>query len=103
MRFPESAMPLEVLATCTCRKVVFEGYLDCADADNEQACIDCWKEKYIGDVTMFENSEIPTYEGYQYEDGMFEETVSNEVEDTSGIDLDEDPLSELKDSSAFFE
>ena len=103
MRFPESAMPVEVLAACVCRKAVFEGYLDCEDANNNQACIDCWRERYTGDVTMFGNSEIPTYGDFQYEDGMFEETITDDTEDLSGVDLNEDPLSGLKDSGAFIE
>lgn len=46
-RFPECNMPVEVLADCVCRKAVFEGFTACESGD----CVECWKEKYAGDVT----------------------------------------------------
>ena len=69
-RFPESNLPIEALAACTCRKVVFEGYLDCdkvndeaiETGDNVEICTECWKEKYVSDVTEFgDDSGITEY------------------------------------------
>ena len=104
MRFPETAMPLEVLSACICRKAIFEGYLDCEDIDNPDACIDCWKERYTGDITMYENSEIPTYGDFQYEDGMFEEQKPAEEDEEdeedilSGVAIEDNPLQGLLDN-----
>jgi hypothetical protein len=56
IRFPECTLPVEALAACTCRKAVFEGYLDCEevpDGEDFSACVECWKQKYNGDVTEF--------------------------------------------------
>lgn len=50
-RFPSCNLPIDVLAECTCRKAVFEGYLDCPLADEEGACLKCWQEQYTADVT----------------------------------------------------
>lgn len=47
MRFPECNMSVEDLSMCACRKVIFEGYTDCSGGD----CVNCWKEKYTGDIT----------------------------------------------------
>lgn len=64
MRFPDNQMPVDYLAHCMCRKMVFEGYLDCpvldCDEDNpeaEEKCIACWKEQYIGDKTEEDEDE----------------------------------------------
>lgn len=54
-RFPNSAVPVEVLAQIACRKAVFEGYLDCKSED----CLRCWNEKYITDVTMDQSTGQP--------------------------------------------
>lgn len=51
VRFPESNLPVELLALSTCRKAVFEGYLDCPNAGEDSACIACWQEQYVSDVT----------------------------------------------------
>jgi hypothetical protein len=63
-RFPECTLPVDVLALCTCRKAVFEGYLNCNvgeeivnDEEREEACIRCWQEKYVADVTEASFSE----------------------------------------------
>ena len=49
-RFPNNSFPPEILAELICRKVAFEGYLDCT-CDDTAKCIQCWKEAYAGDVT----------------------------------------------------
>lgn len=53
MRFPECNLPVDVLAASTCRKAVFEGYLECPkiDPNDSSVCEKCWKEPFIGDVT----------------------------------------------------
>lgn len=58
MRFPDNQMPIDIFASCMCRKAIFEGYLDCPVADSEdddalvtEKCLACWNEKYIGDKT----------------------------------------------------
>lgn len=53
IRFPNCNLDLETLAACTCRKAVFEGYLDCEKASDTAACEACWREKYVADVTEF--------------------------------------------------
>lgn len=53
-RFPNCELPIETLALTTCRKNVFEGVIDCPMLDAEddgEACIKCWKEAYVADVT----------------------------------------------------
>lgn len=50
-RFPNCNLDVETLAVCTCRKAVFEGYLDCDKANDSAACEACWKEIYVADVT----------------------------------------------------
>lgn len=64
MRFPAITMSVDVLASCMCRKTVFEGYLDCPvldceadDPEAEEKCIACWKEQYIGDKTEEDEDE----------------------------------------------
>lgn len=56
-RFPECKLPIEELAMCTCRKAVFEGYLGCEVGEDSAACEACWKEKYVQDVTEFEEED----------------------------------------------
>ena len=46
-RFPNAGLSVEVLANSACRKVVFEGYTECAGGD----CEKCWQEHYTGDIT----------------------------------------------------
>lgn len=58
IRFPECNLPVEVLAACTCRKAVFEGYLDCDKSDDITACEACWKERYISDITVSDDSDV---------------------------------------------
>lgn len=50
LRFPNCNLPVEVLAECACRKAVFEGNVNC-EVEGESACVDCWNERYYGDVT----------------------------------------------------
>lgn len=49
-RFPESSLSLKEVSLVTCRKAIFEGYLDCEE-NNEDACVACWMEAYVGDTT----------------------------------------------------
>ena len=56
-RFPECNLPVEVLSLALCRKAVFEGYVECPHTDDEQACLNCWKEVYSGDVTEVQEEE----------------------------------------------
>lgn len=55
-RFPECNLSVEELASCTCRKAVFEGFLGCEDADDRTVCENCWKEVYSSDVTMTDDN-----------------------------------------------
>lgn len=48
-RFPACSLGVEAVSAFCCRKAVFEGYLDC-DKEGD-ACMECWKERYNGDVT----------------------------------------------------
>lgn len=50
-RFPECALSLELLASTTCRKTVFEGVTNC---NSEITCEECWMQKYEGDITEVE-------------------------------------------------
>lgn len=57
-RFPECNLPIDVLALCTCRKAVFEGYLGCDvgetildEDERNETCVNCWAEKFVADVT----------------------------------------------------
>lgn len=46
-RFPNCNLPIEALSEIVCRKVVFEGYMECQGGD----CSACWQESYAGDLT----------------------------------------------------
>lgn len=53
-RFPSCNLSLPDLAETTCRKLVFEGVVDCENGD----CEKCWKEIYVSDVsTVFDEDE----------------------------------------------
>ena len=55
-RFGSCNLPVEVLAKVTCRKAVFEGYLECEGGD----CEACWKERYISDATISQDTGVDT-------------------------------------------
>lgn len=57
MRFPDANMDIETLSACLCRKAVFEGYLACDRAEIPDACLECWKQKYVGDVTETDSAD----------------------------------------------
>lgn len=46
LRFPSSQLTVEELAICTCRRAIFEGYLDCDSGDDTGACVECWLKPY---------------------------------------------------------
>ena len=56
-RFPEMDLIEEDLAELACRKAVFEGYLACDRAEIPDACLECWKQKYVGDVTETDSAD----------------------------------------------
>ena len=86
MRFPHQSLPLAVVASCVCRKLVFEGYLQCEDAEVDGACEECWKETYTGDSTM---DVEPEYESFEA-DGMFSEVVEKDESEGSSSSIDDD-------------
>lgn len=47
-RFPNCNLSIDELAEFSCRKALFEGYIDCPGGD----CVKCWSEQYVTDVTM---------------------------------------------------
>lgn len=49
IRFPQCDLSDVECSSLFCRKAMFEGYLDCDKSDD--ACLECWKEQYAGDVT----------------------------------------------------
>lgn len=59
-RFPECNLSVDVLSLAMCRKAVFEGFVDCPHADDEEACLKCWQEVYQGDVTEVSSEEEDT-------------------------------------------
>ena len=52
-RFPECNLTVEELAALSCRKAIFEGYLNCEKFEDSTACEACWKERYTSDITEF--------------------------------------------------
>jgi len=50
VRFPNSAMPVELLARAFCRKAMFEGSFECTVEDDVDACIACWNKPHYSDV-----------------------------------------------------
>lgn len=53
LRFPNTNLSVEDLATVSCRKLMFEGYVDCPYTEDSDKCLACWNEQYNGDVTEF--------------------------------------------------
>lgn len=51
IRFPSCQLPVETLALTVCRKTAFEGKVDCERMDEEGACVACWQEAYVSDIT----------------------------------------------------
>lgn len=60
IRFPNSDMDVETLAAFSCRKALFEGYLECPGADGGFDCVACWNQKYEGDITVADENEAST-------------------------------------------
>lgn len=82
-RFPECNMSIEDLATVSCRKVLFEGYIFCEKTDKSD-CIKCWNERYTGDITVTDAAE---YNGENY--GKTEEDTIIGAGD--GVEVDDEP------------
>ena len=55
-RFPNSNLSLEELATCACRKCIFEGDLSC-DSNTLERCVACWSAPYKGDIEVTDTEE----------------------------------------------
>lgn len=69
-RFPNCNMNVEDLSECACRKAVFEGYVGCENQDQEE-CIRCWKESYVGDVTVPLDEEDENEEEIESDNNLF--------------------------------
>ena len=47
-RFPNCGMTVDELSKISCRKAIYEGYVDCDDTE----CKECWLQPFEGDVTV---------------------------------------------------